>query len=556
MKDITLEDLNKLLETSLVTPKEGDIIKASVIKKTENGVLLNLGLKAEGFLPLEEFSNPEDADEGKEIFVFLEAYENRDGFPVISKKKADFQLVWDKIKHIYENSELATCTIKKRIKGGYSVDLMGVEAFLPSSQIEYKAQSDSESLIGRKNDVKIVKINMLRKNIVVSRKMAVEEEQAKARKRIFSKMKVGDIIDGTVRNLTDFGAFIDIGGIDALLHITDISWLKITHPAEGVKVNEKIKVKVLIMDRETGRIAVGLKQLTPHPWEAIEKKYPVGSKVKGRVTSVVDYGAFVELEKGIEGLIHVSEMSWTKDIKDPSSILKSGETVEAVVLSIDRNEQRISLGMKQTMPDPWSTVDEKLTVGQKAVVKVTNLKDFGAFVQIIDGVEGLIHINDFFWDKKVKKASDYLRKGQKVEAVICTIDRKNRRISLSIKRCKEDPFTTFSDSYPEGSKATGKISDILPKGIRLVLEGGVEEFIPANYLARRGKKPKDLYKLGEEIEVTVRKINTRLRRIILSEKEVFKAPPKKKEAPKPKPAADKFTIGDILNSQKKADEQE
>lgn len=556
MKDITLEDLNKLLETSLVTPKEGDIIKASVIKKTENGVLLNLGLKAEGFLPLEEFSNPEDADEGKEIYVFLEAYENRDGFPVISKKKADFQLAWDKIKHIYENSELATCTIKKRIKGGYSVDLMGVEAFLPSSQIEYKAQSDSESLIGRKNDVKIVKINMLRKNIVVSRKMAVEEEQAKARKRIFSKMKVGDIIDGTVRNLTDFGAFIDIGGIDALLHITDISWIKITHPAEGVKVNEKIKVKVLIMDRETGRIAVGLKQLTPHPWEAIEKKYPVGTRVKGRVTSVVDYGAFVELEKGIEGLIHVSEMSWTKDIKDPSSILKSGETVEAVVLSIDRNEQRISLGMKQTKPDPWSTVDEKLTVGQKAIVKVTNLKDFGAFVQIIDGVEGLIHINDFFWDKKVKKASDYLRKGQKVEAVICTIDRKNRRISLSIKRCKEDPFTKFSDSYPEGSKAIGKISDILPKGIRLVLEGGVEEFIPANYLARRGKKPKDLYKLGEEIEVTVRKINTRLRRIILSEKEVFKAPPKKKEAPKPKPAADKFTIGDILNSQKKADEKE
>jgi small subunit ribosomal protein S1 len=310
------------------------------------------------------------------------------------------------------------------------------------------------------------------------------------------------------------------------------------------------------MDRETGRIAVGLKQLTPHPWEAIENKYPVGTKVKGRVTSVVDYGAFVELEKGIEGLIHVSEMSWTKDIKDPSSILKSGDTVEAVVLSIDRNEQRISLGMKQTKPDPWSTVDEKLKVGQKVVVKVTNLKDFGAFVQIMDGVEGLIHINDFFWDKKVKKASDYLRKGQKVEAVICTIDRKNRRISLSIKRCKEDPFTKFSEAHPEGSKVMGKISDILPKGIRLVLEGGVEEFIPANYLARRGKKPKDLYKLGEEIEVTVRKVNTRLRRIILSEKEVFKAPPKKKEAPKPKPAVDKFTIGDILDSQKKADQEE
>ncbi|UCD20112.1 MAG: S1 RNA-binding domain-containing protein, partial [candidate division WOR-3 bacterium] len=414
MKEITHEDLNKLLEESLVTPREGDIVKASIIKRTQNGVLLNLGLKAEGFLPLEEFSNASDAEEGKTIYVYLEAYENRDGFPVISKKKADFQLAWDKIKHIYENGETTSCTIKKRIKGGYSVDLMGVEAFLPSSQIEYKAQADSESLIGSKADVKIVKINMLRKNIVVSRKMALEEEQAKARKRIFSKMKVGDIIDGTVRNLTDFGAFIDIGGIDALLHITDISWLKITHPAEVVKVNDKIKIKVLIMDRETGRIAVGLKQLTAHPWEAIEKKYPVGTRVKGKVTSVVDYGAFVELEKGIEGLIHVSEMSWTKDVKDPSSILKAGDTVEAVVLSIDRNEQRISLGMKQTKPDPWSTVDEKLEVGQKVVVKVTNLKDFGAFVQIMDGVEGLIHVNDFFWDKKVKKASDYLRKGQKV----------------------------------------------------------------------------------------------------------------------------------------------
>lgn len=551
MKDITREDLNNLLEGSMVTPREGDIVKATIIKKTQNGILLNLGLKAEGFLPLEEFADPEDAEEGKIVHVYLEAYENRDGFPVISKKKADFQLAWDRIKHVYENGETASCTIKKRIKGGYSVDLMGVEAFMPSSQIEYKSQSDSASLIGQKADVKIVKINMLRKNIVVSRKMALEEEQAKARKRIFSKMKVGDIIEGTVRNLTDFGAFIDIGGIDALLHITDISWFKITHPAEVVKPGDKIQIKVLIMDRETGRIAVGLKQLSMHPWEAIENKYPVGTRVKGRVTSVVDYGAFVELEKGIEGLIHISEMSWTKDVKDPSSFLKVGDITEAVVLSIDRSEQRISLGMKQTKPDPWSTVDEKLTVGEKVVVKVTNLKDFGAFVQIIDGVEGLIHVNDFFWDKKVKKASDYLRKGQKVEAVICSVDRKNRRISLSIKHCKEDPFTKFAETHAEGSKVTGKISDILPKGIRLVLEGGVEEFIPANYLARRGKKPKDLYTLGEDIEATVRKVNTRLRRVILSEKEIHKAPPKKKEMPKPAP--DKFTIGDILDSQKQAE---
>lgn len=550
MKSYSEEEMNKLLEASFVTPREGEIVKGTIIKQTENGVLLNLGLKAEGFLPIEEFASPEDAFVGKEVYVFLEAYEDRDGFPVISKKKADFQLAWDQIKHLYENGELATAKIRKRIKGGFAVDIIGVEAFLPSSQIEFKSQADIDAAVGQKIEVKIVKINMMRKNIVVSRKLAVEEEQAKARKKIFNKVKEGDVINGVVRNITDFGAFIDIGGIDALLHITDISWSKITHPAEVVKINDKIKVKVLVMDRETGRIAVGLKQLSPHPWLKIEKKYPVGTKIKGKVTSVVDYGAFIEIEKGVEGLVHVSEMSWTKDIKDPTKILKVGDTVEAVVLSIAREERRISLGIKQTKPDPWSTVDEKFKVGQKVVVKVTNLKDFGAFVQLMDGVEGLIHVNDFFWDKKVKKASDYLKKGQKIEAVIRTIDRKNRRISLSIKHTKEDPFTKFTEAHSEGSTITGKVSDILPKGIRLMLENGIEEFIPANYLARRGKKPKDLYKLGEEIEVLIKKINPRLRRIILSEKELHKPPVKKKETVKPKPT-DKFTIGDILDLNKK-----
>ncbi|MCK4453697.1 30S ribosomal protein S1 [candidate division WOR-3 bacterium] len=551
MKSYSHEQMKKLFDASFVMLKEGEIVKATVIKHMEKGVLLNLGLKAEGFLPIEEFPTPEDAAVGKDVFVFLEAYENRDGFPVISKKKADFQLAWDKIKHLYENGELANAVIRKRIKGGFAVDIIGVEAFLPSSQVEFRSQSDVNAVIGQKIRVKIIKINMMRKNIVVSRKRAVEEEQVKLRKEIFKKIKVDDIIEGEVRNITDFGAFIDIGGIDALLHITDISWPKITHPAEVVKLNTKIKVKVLVMDSESGRIAVGLKQLSPHPWEKIEKKYPVGTRIKGKVTSVVDYGAFIEIEKGVEGLVHISEMSWKKDITSPSKILNVGDTVEAVVLSVAREERRISLGMKQTTPDPWSTVDEKFNVGQKVVVKVTNLKDFGAFVKLMDGVEGLIHINDFFWDKKVKKSSDYLKKGQKLEAVIRTIDRKNRRISLSIKHTKEDPFTKFSEKYSEGAKVTGKVSDVLPKGIRLMLEGGIEEFIPANYLAKRGKKPKDLYKLGDEVEVVIRKINPRLRRIILTEKEILrKQVVKKKEVVKPK-TTDKFTIGDILGIKNK-----
>ncbi len=548
MKSLSDADVKKMLDSSFTASKTGEIVRAKIIKRTENGVLLNLGLKAEGFLPLDEFTDPGDAAVNGEVYVFLEALEDRDGFPVISKRKADFQLAWDKIKHLYESGELATAMIRKRIKGGFAVDLIGVEAFLPSSQIEFKSQIDVDSILGQKIDVKIVKINMMRKNIVVSRRMAVEEEQAKARKKIFGKMKVGDVIDGMVRNITDFGAFIDIGGIDALLHITDISWSKITHPAELVKINDQIKVKVLVMDRETGRVAVGLKQLTAHPWEKIENKYPVGTRITGKVTSVVDYGAFVEIEKGIEGLVHVSEMSWKKDIKDPFHLLKVNDTVDAVVLSVARDERRISLGMKQTQPDPWSTVDEQFQVGQKAVVQVTNLKDFGAFVQLVDGVEGLIHINDFFWDKKVKKPSDFLKKGQKVEAVIRSIDRKGRRISLSIKHTKEDPFTQFIRKHNEGAKITGKVSDILPKGIRLMLEGGIEEFIPLNYLARRGKKPKDLYQLGEEIEVVIRKISPRLRQIILSEKELHKPSPKKKEAPKAKPV-DRFTIGDIIGVQ-------
>ncbi|MCX7995929.1 MAG: 30S ribosomal protein S1 [candidate division WOR-3 bacterium] len=544
-------ELNKLLEESYVAHQEGDIVKATIVKRTKNGVLVNLGLKAEGFLPFEEFSNPEDAVEGREIYVFLEAFENREGFPVISKKKADFQLAWDKIKRIYENGEIAEATIRKKIKGGFTVDLLGVDAFLPSSQIDFKPQTNPDALIGQKIGVKIVKINMLRKNIVVSRKLAIEAEQEEIKKRIFSKLKVGDIIEGTVRNIADYGAFIDIGGIDALLHISDMSWTKLTHPSEAVKLNEKLKVKVLSLDKASARISVGLKQLMPHPWEAIEKRYQPGTKVKGRVVNIVEYGAFIELEKDIQGFVHISDMTWSKDIKDPNALVKIGDVVEAVVLSVDRDERKIYLGMKQTQPDPWSVVDEKYQIGQKVTVKITNLKDFGAFVTLPDGLEGLIHVNDFFWDRKVKKASDYFKKGQKVEAVIRSIDRKNRKISLSIKHLHEDPFIKLMEKYPENSELTGKVSDILPKGLRVMLEGNFEEFIPARYLERKGKNLKDLYKIDEELELIVKKYNTKLRRIVLAEKGLGRPAIRRKEKEEIKPAVDKITIGDILGDKTK-----
>ncbi len=545
------EDLNKLLEESYVTHQEGDIIKATIIKRTKNGVLVNLGLKAEGFLPYEEFSNPDEAVEGKEVYVFLETFENREGFPVISKKKADFQLAWDKIKHIYENGEIADATIRKRIKGGYTIDLLGVDAFLPSSQIDFKPQTNPDAIIGQKIGVKIVKINMLRKNIVVSRKLAVEAEQEEVRKRIFGKIKVGDVIEGTVRNIADYGAFVDIGGIDALLHISDMSWTKLTHPGEAVKLNDRLRVQVLSLDKASGRISVGLKQLIPHPWEAIEKKYPPGTKIKGKVVNITEYGAFIELEKDIHGFVHVSDMTWSKDIKDPNALVKIGDVVDAVVLSVDRDERRIYLGMKQTQPDPWSVVDEKYQVGQKVTVKITNLKDFGAFVRLPDGLDGLIHINDFFWDKKVKKASDYFKKGQKIDAVIRSIDRKNRKISLSIKHLQEDPFVKLMEKYPDGSEIIGKVSDILPKGLRVVVEGNFEEFIPTKYLERKGRNLKDLYKIDEELELVVRKYNTKLRRVILAEKGFGKSALRKKEKEEVKPPADKITIGDIIGEKTK-----
>lgn len=542
------ELLKKLLQESYVTHKEGDIIKATIVKRTKSGVLLNLGLKAEGFLPYEEFVSPEDAVEGKEIYVFLEAFEDREGFPVISKKKADFHLAWEKIKHLYENGEIESATIRKRIKGGFTVDLLGVDAFLPNSQIEFRQQTNLDSLIGQKIGVKIVKINIARKNIVVSRKLAVEVEQEENRKRIFNKIKVGDVIDGVVRNLTDYGAFIDIGGYDALLHISDLSWDKLTHPGEVVKINEKIKVKVISMDKSTGRIAVSLKQLLPHPWEAVEKKYSPGTKVKGKVTRLTDTGAFIELEKDIEGFVHISDMSWLKDIKEPKEAADVGDIVESIVLSVDRDERKIYLGMKQTQPDPWSVVDERYQIGQVVSVKVINLKDFGAFVRLPDGIEGLIHINDFFWDKKVRKAADYLKKGQKVDVVIRSIDRKNRKLSLSIKHLQEDPFTKLMEKCPEGTKLTVKVSDILPKGLKVALEGGIEEFIPIKYLERKGKKLKDLYNLGEELELTIKRYNIKLRRIILGEKEFPKTPLKKKEELKPAP--DKFPLGEIIGGKK------
>jgi small subunit ribosomal protein S1 len=562
-RDVTVEQgsAEDIYAGSFPTLKAGEIVSGTVVKKLPNAVLIDLGLKAEGVLPLEEFRNPEEVTEGQEIKVYLDALEDREGFPVISKKKADFQLAWEKIKEKSESAEGVPATVIKRVKGGLAVEVMGLDAFLPGSQVDLRPVPNLDALVGRELEVKIISVNWYKKNIVVSRRVLLEERQEEARRQLFARISIGDLIDGTVKTITDFGAFVDIGGVDALLHISDLAWNKVVHPKEVVNVGDELKVKILSADEKTGRITVGLKQLTPHPWEKVEEKYPIGTRIKGRVTTLAEYGAFVELEKGIEGLIHISEMSWTKNIHHPSQILTADQDVEAVVLNIDKDNRRISLGLKQTMPDPWSLIEEKYSVGQRVEGKVRALKDFGAFVEIEEGIEGLIHNADISWTKRVKHPRDELKKGQTVETVILGIDQENRRITLGYKQTQEDPFYQISKELSEGDVIKARIVDLPKPGVVVALEHGIEGFVPLSHLARGGKKAKEKYQIGEELELKVIRIDLNHRRIALSEKalvapeEIAEPPPPPRERRRPRPVrerereeeeSDRFTLEDHL----------
>ena len=548
-KELTMADI---YEGSFPTLKPGQIVTGTIIKRLPNAVLVDLGLKAEGILPLEEFRNPDEAKEGQEVKVYLDMLEDKEGFPAISKRKADFQLAWEKIKEKSESSEGVPATVMKRVKGGLAVEVMGLDAFLPGSQVDLRPVPNLDMLIGKELEVKIISVNWFKKNIVVSRRVLLEERQAQARKELFARTKVGDVIDGTVKTITDFGAFVDIGGADALLHISDLAWNKVIHPKEVVDIGDELKVKVLSADERTGRITVGLKQLTPHPWEKVEEKYPIGTRIKGRVTTLAEYGAFVELEKGIEGLIHISEMSWTKMIHHPSQILAVGDEVEAVVLNIDKENRRISLGLKQTMPDPWSLIDEKYHVGQRVEGEVRSLKEFGAFVEIEEGIEGLVHNADMSWTKRIKHPREELKKGQRIETVILGIDKENRRITLGLKQTQEDPFYEISKELKEGSLIRARIIDLPKPGVVVSLQYGIEGFVPLSQLVRGGKKAKEKYQIGEELELKVIRVDFDHRRIGLSEKAVHmpeseneKPRERRKSAPEEE-VNDRFTLEDHI----------
>ncbi len=511
--DIILADINR----KAAELQEGNIVKGTVYEVADNEIIVNVGFKSEGSIPRIEFSNAPNVQKGDVFDVYLEKMENQDGLIVLSKEKADFIKAWDDIKESYDKRLTAKARVDHRIKGGLVVKLMGVDAFLPGSQIALRQVPDLDELIGQELDCKIIKLNKRRRNIVVSRRVVLEEERDEKKKKLLAELAVGQEREGVVKNITDFGAFVDLGGIDGLLHLTDLTWGRVSHPSEVVAIGDKLKVKILDFDRERERISLGLKQLTPYPWEGVDQRYPVGTKMRGKVVSITDYGAFVELEKGIEGLIHISEMSWTRHVKHPSKVVAIGDTVEAIILNVDKEHEKISLGLKQLEPDPWKALEGKYPPGTRLKGKVRNLTNFGAFVEIEDGIDGLVHISDMSWAKRVRHPSEAVRKGDELEVVVLEIDSAKRRISLGMKQTRENPWNELAKEFSIGIELHGKITRLLDRGAVVELKEDVEGFVPLSHLGIDNlRKPSDHFDVGTDIPLKVIKIDPQNKRIVLS----------------------------------------
>jgi small subunit ribosomal protein S1 len=506
-------------EESLQSIGEGEIVRGTVLAVDDKEVLVDVGFKSEGVISLSEFPDPTSIKVGDIVEVFLEKMENQDGLVVLSKQRADFVRVWDRVKEAYDNGQVVEGRLIRKIKGGVVVDLYGVEAFLPGSQIALRQVQNVDSLLGQNVSVKIIKLNKRRRNIVVSRRSVLEEERNRMKSTILKDLAKDQIREGQVKNITDFGAFVDLGGIDGLLHITDMSWGRVAHPSELVKIGERIKVKVLNFDPEKERISLGLKQLEAYPWEGVEEKYKVGDRLKGRVVSITDYGAFVELERGVEGLIHVSEMSWTRHVRHPSKIVNIGDEIEAVVLKVDKANEKISLGLKQVEPDPWLTLHEKYPSGMRVKGKVRNLTNFGAFVELEEGIDGLVHVSDMSWTKRVAHPSEVLKKGDTVEVVVLAIDQEHRRISLGLKQVSDDPWPTLADKFPSGMVLNGTVNRLFDRGAIVDVGEGIEGFVPLSQLGIDDlKRPNDAFETGETLTMKVTRVDVPNHRLILSVK--------------------------------------
>jgi small subunit ribosomal protein S1 len=509
----------QLYEESLQDLEEGEIVKGRVLRIDDKEVTVDVGFKSEGVIPVEEFPDLEGVKVGDEIEVFLEKTENQDGLVVLSKQRADFVKVWDRVKTAADKGELVEGRLVRKIKGGVVVDLYGVEAFLPGSQIALRQVQNVDSLIGQSMEFKIIKLNKRRRNIVVSRRSVLEEHRARQKSEIIQELAKDQLREGVVKNITDFGAFVDLGGIDGLLHITDMSWGRVSHPSELVQIGDKVRVKVLSFDPEKERISLGMKQLTPYPWEEVDKRYSVGQRVKGKVVSITDYGAFVELEKGVEGLIHISEMSWTRHVRHPSKVVAIGDQIEAVILKIDKENEKISLGLKQTEPDPWLTLDQRFPIGAKLTGKVRNLTNFGAFVEIEEGIDGLVHISDMSWTRRVVHPSEVLKKGDRVDVIVLSIDKDARRISLGLKQVSDDPWPSIAERYLADVIVKGNVVRLLDRGVIVDMDEGLEGFIPLSQLGVDNlKKPSDSFKPGDDLTLKVTRVDTQAHRIILSAK--------------------------------------
>ncbi len=519
------EPMDEWYRTTGITEfEEGEVVRGRVVHVSPTEILIDVGYKSEGAIPIEEFHRAGQLPKvGDELDVYLEAKEDAEGLIVLSKEKADKIKVWDVITQAYDKGTPVEGRVVEVVKGGLAVDV-GVKAFLPGSQVDLRPVKNLGAMVGQTIRAKVIKLNRRRGNVVLSRRTVLEEEREEKKRHTLEVLHEGLVLTGTVKNITDYGAFIDLGGIDGLLHVTDMSWGRVGHPSEIFQVGDQVEVVVLHFDRETGRVSLGYKQKSSDPWEQVEQKYPPGSKGQGRVVSLTNYGAFIELEPGVEGLVHVSEMSWTRRVRHPSKIVNVGDEVEVVVLEVNRAGKRISLGMKQVEPDPWQTIDERYKPGERVVGRVRNLTDFGAFIELEPGVDGLLHISDMSWTRSVGHPSEIVKKGQEIETQILTIDKENKRISLGFKQIQPDPWATVAQRYPMGSRVTGKVVRLTDFGAFVELEPGVDGLLHISQMSNRPiSRPDEIVNAGDELTLLVIRVDPHERRIGLSLKELAHA---------------------------------
>ena len=553
----------ELYDDTLSTIKEKEVVEGTVVSVTKKEVVINIGYKSEGVVSRSEFRHNPDLKAGDKVEVYIENQEDKDGQLVLSHKKARTLQAWEKVNKAHDNDEIIQGYIKCRTKGGMIVDAFGIETFLPGSQIDVKPIRDYDAYVGKTMDFKVVKINHEFRNVVVSHKAIIEEELEQQKKEIISKLEKGQVLEGTVKNITSYGVFIDLGGVDGLIHITDLSWGRVNHPEEIVELDQKLNVVILDFDDEKKRIALGLKQLTPHPWDSLDPNLKVGDVVKGKVVVLADYGAFVEIQPGVEGLIHVSEMSWSQHLRSAQEFLKVGDQVEAQILTLDREERKMSLGIKQLKPDPWENIEEKYPVGSKHKAIVRNFTNFGVFVEIEEGVDGLIHISDLSWTKKINHPAEFTTIGEEIEVVVLEIDKDNRRLSLGHKQLEENPWDVFEDVFQEGTIHEGTVIDVFDKGALVALPYGVEGFVFPRHIV---KEDGTTAKVDEKLQFKVTEFNKEGKKIVLSHRRVYEDEKRKENKEKTQKTrknmskinknTEKTTLGDVSDLASLRDEME